>query len=288
MSPREERLSPGNHRPFVAGAPDWFNRARARSNQRHVFRARPVPIPPPASGRSFSGSSQPQAISRRFLKKSLPVVLSLIGLSAAFSLGFWSRGETRHARPEVADVRADADTPEMILPPNANHDNLPQVIGAMDMGANAGAPSNSHDIPSQDDVQSAPRAAFARAEATQRAAELTSIAAPEPAAKPAGASPVKATAEMDDGFALEPPVAANLIADVHLPENSWFALGRADSECSSGLCAAVPPLRNADRKLNTALAWNSSPEAAAAEARRDRKLVFLIHVSGNFAEPGFT
>jgi hypothetical protein len=30
------------------------------------------------------------------------------------------------------------------------------------------------------------------------------------------------------------------------------------------------------------------PEAAAAQANRDGKLVFLIHVSGNFAQPGFT
>ena len=43
-----------------------------------------------------------------------------------------------------------------------------------------------------------------------------------------------------------------------------------------------------DRSLNTALRWAKSPAEAAQQARAENKLVFLIHVSGNFEDPGFT
>lgn len=43
-----------------------------------------------------------------------------------------------------------------------------------------------------------------------------------------------------------------------------------------------------DRKLSTALTWAESVDEAAQQAEQDEKLVFLIHVSGNFEMPGFT
>ncbi len=43
-----------------------------------------------------------------------------------------------------------------------------------------------------------------------------------------------------------------------------------------------------DRKLQTALNWSLSVNDAALEATEEGKLVFLIHVSGNFESPGFT
>lgn len=43
-----------------------------------------------------------------------------------------------------------------------------------------------------------------------------------------------------------------------------------------------------DRKLQTALDWSLSVSDAALEATEEGKLVFLIHVSGNFESPGFT
>ncbi len=45
---------------------------------------------------------------------------------------------------------------------------------------------------------------------------------------------------------------------------------------------------SANRSLDTALTWAKSPAEAAGEASREGKLVFLIHVSGNFEDPGFT
>jgi hypothetical protein len=70
------------------------------------------------------------------------------------------------------------------------------------------------------------------------------------------------------------------------PVRAWFATATQEGECATGSCPA--PVARLDRKLNTALEWSSSPEAAAEQAAREGKLVFLIHVSGNFAQPGFT
>ena len=285
MSPREERLSQGSPRPFVTGAPDWFNRARTRSNQRHVLRARPVPIPPPPTGRSFPGSAKPLNTSPRLRKKALSVALSLIVLSAAFSAGFWSRGERTPLRTEVA---AAAAAPQANIPVSAQKDDRPQAIEILHLAANTDAASGAHGIPARADNQLLPLAAPVTTESPTPTDQLAAVAVPALPASPQVSAPIKAETQAEGSFALEPPTAANRIADVHLPDNPWFDAGRAESDCTSGLCAAAPPLRTRDRKLNTALVWNSSPEAAAAEARHDRKLVFLLHVSGNFAEPGFT
>ena len=43
-----------------------------------------------------------------------------------------------------------------------------------------------------------------------------------------------------------------------------------------------------DRTLGTSMAWATSPQAAFTSAQRNNKLVYLIHVSGNFEQPGFT
>ena len=45
---------------------------------------------------------------------------------------------------------------------------------------------------------------------------------------------------------------------------------------------------SADRTLGTSMAWATSPQAAFTSAQRNNKLVYLIHVSGNFEQPGFT
>ena len=52
------------------------------------------------------------------------------------------------------------------------------------------------------------------------------------------------------------------------------------------VCAAEKKFK--DRKLNTSLEWAESGNAAAQQAEEEKKLVFLIHVSGNFEVPGFT
>lgn len=49
-----------------------------------------------------------------------------------------------------------------------------------------------------------------------------------------------------------------------------------------------PATKFKDRQLSTALTWTESVEEAAQQAEEEEKLVFLIHVSGNFEMPGFT
>lgn len=49
-----------------------------------------------------------------------------------------------------------------------------------------------------------------------------------------------------------------------------------------------PAKKFKDRKLSTALTWAESVQEASEQAEETDKLVFLIHVSGNFEMPGFT
>ena len=72
-----------------------------------------------------------------------------------------------------------------------------------------------------------------------------------------------------------------------LPEKPSFALAdlKLDEPAASGQTEQVCAV---DRSLNTALTWAKSPGEASEQARKERKLVFLIHVSGNFEGPGFT
>ena len=55
---------------------------------------------------------------------------------------------------------------------------------------------------------------------------------------------------------------------------------------STQVCA--PAKKFKDRKLSTALTWAESVQEASQQAEENEKLVFLIHVSGNFEMPGFT
>ena len=43
-----------------------------------------------------------------------------------------------------------------------------------------------------------------------------------------------------------------------------------------------------DRKLGTAFEWEKSIDEAAGRARKEKKLVLALHVSGHFDQPEFT
>ena len=53
---------------------------------------------------------------------------------------------------------------------------------------------------------------------------------------------------------------------------------RADENC--GKCGK--------QNYETSIGWEDSPSAAAQKAREKEKLVFVLHVSGNFEDPKFT
>jgi hypothetical protein len=53
---------------------------------------------------------------------------------------------------------------------------------------------------------------------------------------------------------------------------------RADEAC--GKCGK--------ETFGTSIAWEGSPSDAARKAKEQEKLVFILHVSGNFEDPAFT
>ena len=42
------------------------------------------------------------------------------------------------------------------------------------------------------------------------------------------------------------------------------------------------------KSYGTSVVWSGSPSEAAAKAKADEKLVFVLHVSGHFEDPNFT
>lgn len=63
--------------------------------------------------------------------------------------------------------------------------------------------------------------------------------------------------------------------------------------CTDGTCtkpgAGPADLASADdHHYGTALQWVDTPDLAAKQAARDKKLVFLIQISGNFTRQEFT
>jgi hypothetical protein len=52
---------------------------------------------------------------------------------------------------------------------------------------------------------------------------------------------------------------------------------------------AIGPIGKAtDRCHGTAIAFEDNPGMAAKKAKKEEKLVFVLHVSGNFEDPRFT
>jgi hypothetical protein len=273
-------------RPLLPDAPAWFNQARARSNQRPTFKSSPPPL-------SIAWSWMREAKLR--LKSSSPhailIAALLLALPVTFCVGFCTRGAVAPAPRETAG-RGHVRIANVRLAGVRNAEAQPQVI-ASQIAAQPVPPAQISASPQVE--QETPVVAVA---AQARPPEpVAPRAEPEHIAKSisrrnklvaASANPeLRNEGSPATGFGLTPPGVPTLVANVRIPGKSWFETAADEVQCESGHCAA-PPTQPTDRKLNTALVWSSSPEAAADEARRDGKLVFLIHVSGNFAQPGFT
>ena len=59
----------------------------------------------------------------------------------------------------------------------------------------------------------------------------------------------------------------------------------------AGLAQAGPDKQKAEGtcgSFGTSVEFAESPAAAAARAKKEQKLVFVLHVSGNFEDPRFT
>jgi hypothetical protein len=156
------------------------------------------------------------------------------------------------------------------------------------LAAQAGSSATSGSKPEKKSVAPAPAGDLPRAGGVVRAPEKSKPSAitRSPGAPALATATGRNASRETDPFKLSPPP-ASVPAPFVLPEKPWFALadltidGPESSQGAPAVCAA-------NRSLNTALTWANSPAEAAQHARRDGKLVFLIHVSGNFEDPGFT
>src|SRR5207248_9601956 len=111
---------------------------------------------------------------------------------------------------------------------------------------------------------------------------------PPIAAPPLAAVGAAAPADLaPERFVLRDPTPHTATTPFILPDQPWFALSDLKLD-DPAACGNTEQVCAANRSLNTALTWAKSPAEAAETARHDGKLVFLIHVSGNFENPGFT
>jgi hypothetical protein len=141
----------------------------------------------------------------------------------------------------------------------------------------------------------APEPAAVQAEAAV-APDQTHPASPVPFLRESASPlPAEAAAAAELKQVSDPPPAA-LLPDVAAEKNEVsksepaatvepvkLALAQAkDDSCSTGMCKAN------DVFHRTAVTFAASPKLAAEQAVKDKKLVFVLHVSGNFEDPGFT
>jgi hypothetical protein len=291
MNRAQGQSSPGeSRRPLLTDAPDWFNRARTRTNQQPVFQPvvyqpRPVPLPEITLATRFAAAPwwlRP--------KSTLIRVLPLIALPLVFGIGYWSRGIVRETVPETAIDARDADDlvstsrPEAIsqqpvmprtVPPAADHAPAHEV----DVARNNTQPAPGMRMPREID----PR--FGIGHDPSRSIDAAITQNPDKS-RDVLLADVESPQTLD-GFSLKRPVfVREAAAEVIRPIHTWFETAAEEKPCATGTCPL--PVARLDRRLNTALEWSPTPQAAAEQAEREGKLVFLIHVSGNFAQPGFT
>jgi hypothetical protein len=194
------------------------------------------------------------------------------GLCIAFATGFWVRG---FIEGDVSrSARAGPETAAAARPVTSHLDHPPVV-----------------------------KAERVEPESLTETQAKRPIVGPPPATPPAEAGPVAAAStkplpdrpvrpvrdQISTRAALERFVLRDAAprAPFVLPEKPSFALAdlQLDEPAAWGQTEQVCAV---DRSLNTALTWAKSPGAASEQARKEGKLVFLIHVSGNFEDPGFT
>lgn len=193
-------------------------------------------------------------------------LLTGLAISAAFALGVWALSSG--GRQPVAQAAA---TRSPAVAPAARAVELPTIASA--------APARPDESPPIVNPGPKPRARVLIG--GSRLSEPDSpplVPAPPEPARPA------APVIMPERFVLQEPPRQEVRSFV-LPTETWFALGEVSAEEPK---AAEPVVCRVDRSLGTVLKWAKSPAEASEQAARAGKLVFLIHVSGNFEDPGFT
>jgi hypothetical protein len=213
----------------------------------------------------------------------LVLASAVVALPAVFAIGIWVGSLRDVGDRETARVSDHANRPDRQAD-LSGHDPEPgatEIATARDTaestesGAGEDAPLAALADPSPVNLEDSKPHETAMTREPESGADL----APAPTTTPA-------TDEFARGFALTRVGHVRQIsAAVLQPASTWFEITAAGA-CTTGTCPAAA--RPVDRKLNTSLTWSATPEAAAEKAQSEGKMVFLIHVSGNFAQPGFT
>jgi hypothetical protein len=209
-----------------------------------------------------------------YVLASILALTAVAGWCIAFALGFWARGlidghvgRSARAGPESAAAGR----------PVTSHLERPQVVKA-----ERAEPER----PAETRVK-APIVAVPPTTPPAEAAPLAAASTKPPPDRPVG--PVRDQAPAPaapERFVLRQEAPQASLPFV-LPEKPSFAL--ADLKLDEpAACGQTEQVCAVDRSLNTALTWARSPGDASEQARKEGKLVFLIHVSGNFEDPGFT
>jgi hypothetical protein len=215
--------------------------------------------------------------------------LSLVALPSVFGIGYWMRSLPEARNRDATRSEPGADMTNIV----GDKSSLDAGTKSMDLASAREAVSTTPNEHGSLDPHQHPM----DMQTSEQGSAFLDSTLPNPAivALPVDRadhkvvlSPSRATSDdFAAGFSLKTPGQVRQIsAEVLKPTSTWFDIAANDGACATGTCPA--PVRNLDRKLNTAINWSAMPEAAAAQANRDGKLVFLIHVSGNFAQPGFT
>lgn len=273
---------------------------RANQSQRlpsHI--ARPTLRPPPPPRVVSGGASQPVANAStnfstpsRSFSGAASKKLRFYGVVAAGSFaGIVIAGllvvikidkdrltllETERSRGKVASAASEQTLP-------APSSDAPPSSGSPIANASTVEPVNSASsdaISATSEAPKLPESAIPAPKATALVVEQRS-ALKETIAAAKKESPPEATEAPTALAAWQLPESPANTASV---KTSWFAVAGANASSQE----MSEPVCSADRSLHTALIWSKSPDEASALARREGKLVFLIHVSGNFEDPGFT
>jgi hypothetical protein len=209
-----------------------------------------------------------------FVLASIRALTAGAGLCIAFAIGFWVRGlidgdvaRSARAGPELAaagrPVTSYLDHPQAV---QAERGEPEPVAGTQVRTRIVAVP------PPTPPAEAVPLAAASTKPPSDRPVGPVRDQTPTPAAP--------------ERFVLRDP-APRAPSPFVLPEKPSFAL--ADLKLDEpAACGQTQQVCAVDRSLNTALTWAKSPGAASEQARKEGKLVFVIHVSGNFEDPGFT
>lgn len=304
--PNRQRASLDGNVVLSSTPPDWLMRSRSRP-------AGPVSSGPPPRREPSSPRRQPQRTRPLWLKHPIlagAIVPGLFLVCAAMMAGFGSstsvEKEARLAEQSAPVKTPPAETvpPEKADEPHsevlAHEDHQPPVTRqtglttdlaslsvAAEESTHLGQPAR--ETPRSSQKQSDPeRTTPERTETKPTTIAAASLSRPQDQGTTecsdgtcSTTSPVKLAKSSRSGSSVS---AADLKVAVGIED---APADDPPDQSTTGTCDASPADKNG-RSLGTTLVWTDSPAEAARTAAERDKLVYLIHVSGNFEIEGFT